>query len=58
MAEFKSVLKELKNNKYVNIRSAKIEDAEQILFVSKSVIDEEVFQLTSSNEFNITVVQE
>ncbi len=58
MAEFRSVSKLTKNNVPILIRSANIQDAEQILFVSKSVLDEEVFQLTASHEFKMSLDQE
>ncbi len=49
----------VKSSTEVTIRCATVHDAEQILFVSKSVIDEDIFQLTTSEEFSqITIEQE
>lgn len=64
MAVIKSFEKTIKSSiqqqsiNSIKIRSANIEDAEQILFVAKSVIDEEVFQLMESSEFNLTLDKE
>lgn len=47
-----------KNDKVVIIRSAIKTDAEGILKLAKSVIKEEIYQLTSASEFNIDMQNE
>jgi RimJ/RimL family protein N-acetyltransferase len=47
-----------KSGANVFIRSAREADASNILSLEKSVIDEEIFQLTSSVEFQMTVEDE
>ncbi len=58
MAEFNSVTKLTKNQIPVKIRSANIQDAEQIIFVSKSVVAEDIFHLTTESEFSKTLDQQ
>ena len=58
MAKIEPIKFNLKNSKSVTIRTPIEADAEQILIVSKAVIGEEIFQLTSSEEFNLTVADE
>lgn len=58
MAKIEPIKFNLKNSKSIIIRTPVETDAEQILAVSKAVIGEEIFQLTSSEEFNLTVADE
>jgi RimJ/RimL family protein N-acetyltransferase len=55
MAEYKSQLLKSKSGAEVVIRSATKNDASAILDLSKSVIGEEVYQLTSGAEFKMTI---
>lgn len=48
----------LKNGQSVQIRSADLADAAQILGLSRSVIAEEIFGLTTTEEFNISLEDE
>lgn len=58
MAIYNPENKKSKSGEDVIIRSADIKDAASILELAKAVINEEIYQLTSSKEFNITLEQE
>lgn len=58
MATFEAIKLKAKNSMLVTIRTAIETDAEDILHVSKSVIDEEIFQLMTSSEFSLTSADE
>ncbi len=58
MAEYKSQLFRLKSGIVVVIRSATKQDAAAILDLSNNVIGEEIYQLTSSSEFKMTMEAE
>lgn len=47
-----------KNSFAITIRKAVESDAEDILYVSKTVIGEEIYQLMTPNEFNLTLDDE
>jgi RimJ/RimL family protein N-acetyltransferase len=55
MAEYKSQQFNSKSGAQVTVRSATKQDAASILDLSSSVIGEEVYQLTSSSEFKMTI---
>lgn len=55
MAEYKSQQFKSKSSVQVTVRSATRQDAAAILDLSSSVIGEEVYQLTSSSEFKMTI---
>ena len=48
----------VKGGKEIIIRTAKVSDAEEFLILGKSIMDEEVFSLTQSDEINLTLEQE
>ena len=58
MAEYAPKKFKSRLGKDVTVRSAIKRDAETILQVLKSVIDEEIWQLTSGSEFNVTIEEE
>lgn len=58
MAIYKPENKKSKSGVDVIIRSADIENAAAVFELAKAVISEEIYQLTSSAEFNITLEQE
>ena len=58
MAEFNAQQFKSKSGFDVLIRSVKKHDAQAILKLSEDVIDEEIFQLTSSTEFKMTIEAE
>ena len=58
MAEYSHHKFKLKSGKEVIIRSATRQDAAEILELSTSVIAEEIYQLTSSSEFKMTIEAE
>ena len=58
MAQLSPQIFKSKSNNEVIIRSAAVEDSRAILSLSKSVINEEIYQLTSSTEFKMTIEAE
>lgn len=58
MANYGPVTKLAKTSDVVTIRSATESDAEQVLSLAKSVFGEEIYQLTSSQEFKMTLEEE
>lgn len=58
MAEYKCAKFKLKSGVDVAIRSAVKRDAAAILELSRSVIGEEIYQLTSGVEFKMTIEAE
>ena len=58
MAELKNLEFKTKSGLNVMIRSAAISDAQAILKLSEGVIGEEIYQLTSSSEFKMTIEAE
>lgn len=58
MAEYKAQQFKSKSGAHVTIRSATKPDAAAILDLSSRVIGEEVYQLTSSSEFKMTIETE
>lgn len=58
MASFHEKIFNAKAGDKVLVRSALQTDAAQILCLAKSVIDEEIYQLTSSSEFKMTIEDE
>lgn len=58
MAILKAHSFKIKNGQNVTVRSAEINDAKQILNLANEVIGEEIFQLTSSSEFKMTIDDE
>lgn len=55
MAEYASTKFKSKSGAEVVVRSATKQDASAILDLSKGVIGEEIYQLTSGAEFNMTI---
>ncbi len=58
MAEFKSKILKSKSGAEVIIRSPIKQDATEVLQLAKSVIAEEIYQLTTAAEFNMTIEAE
>mgnify|MGYP006959993399 CR=1 FL=1 len=58
MATISPTQHKTKNGQIAIIRSAQVGDAHQILKLATDVIGEEIFQLTSSSEFKMTIDDE
>lgn len=58
MGEIRAVIYKLKNGTTVNIRTARESDAEAYLNLGKSIMSEEIYSLTQTDELTFTVEQE